>query len=166
MFKRYILKRRYNALLKQYIENNICYTDIRYIESFTTLMSAMSDVYNDDIQSLRLSNIEYTTYYSNIEILLKEGNIRHRDVETNYLKPQPTLKPTVTTLGNFLMTEDGRDVSKISAIIAVNTFLAQLSLTLNRKPEKDREYAYRQLKELFVNCLTFLYGIIGLCIGK
>ena len=152
MFYNLFWKIKHHRFVNRWIDVVDTYRHHEYFQQILKLVDAIDEFeIHDDYQE----NRSISSAYATLPDWLTASAKAKEAILNNRLSPQPTLPMYETTLSSFLLSED-HEITYPSALKVVREELTELYRIIeSSKSNGSKDYAYRQLKELFLTGLNF-----------
>lgn len=152
MFYNLFWRIKHHRFIKQWIDVVDTY---RHHEYFKQILGLFEDIDPIDITDDYRENRRIESAYATLPDWLAASAKAREAIQYNRLTPQPTLKMYELTLSSFLMSGD-YEITYLSALQSTQKELSELYRIIENLPSNgSKDYAYRQLKEIFLTGLNF-----------
>lgn len=157
MFAKLFWNNKYRRFKKRWHDVPDVYKQFTYIDTIISLIEGIPEV---EIPYLYQEYAYIPSAYPTLEQWLNEMAKRIDEVKKDQLTPQPTLPMVEVRLNDFLLTRENYAISYQSAIKATVEQLKLFYQVVTMYEEIQRDYYFRQLKELLLTGISFCKTLI------
>lgn len=158
MFKALWGRYRYNRFEKKWFAVKDAYQDMAY---FKEIMDLFISITQKELSELYTMHDYIPTYYTTYSAWCEAVDDLKSRLIDDRLVDQSTMRPLNIPLYEYVIMEDGKEVSFPSMVMATSEDLLSLYEIVNAIPSKAQQnYVFRQYREIFLSGLAVMQYVI------